>query len=250
MAEGSQRRGELEANLRRVNERIDAAMAACGRTGRPSLIVVTKFFPASDVRLLAELGVRDVGENRDQEASEKASSVGDRSLRWHFIGQLQSNKARSVVSYAHSVHSVDRMGLVDALQKAAQREAERGGAGEASEELRPRELLDCFVQVNLDPNAAPGRGGARPEEVQDLAAAIDAAPHLRIAGVMAVAPLGGVAREAFGRLADISAEVKARFPDAAAISAGMSGDLEEAVAAGATHLRIGSDVLGARPPVG
>lgn len=243
------RRAELEANLRRVNERIDDAVAACGRAKRPTLIVVTKFFPAQDVVLLSELGVRDIGENRDQEAAAKAEEVSDLAMRWHFIGQLQSNKVRSVTGYAHSVHSVDRSSLVNALEKAMMRRAEQSGSEGAESAGARRALLDCFVQVNLSADDS-GRGGAHPSDVLEVAARIHDAGHLRLAGVMAVAPLGGDPREAFDRLAGISADVVARYPDAGGISAGMSGDLEEAIAAGATHLRVGSDVLGARPPVG
>lgn len=245
----SGRRSELESNLRRVNDRIDSAMATCGRTDRPTLIVVTKFFPARDVLLLSELGVGDVGENRDQEAAAKAEEVSDPRLHWHFIGQLQTNKARSVAAYAHSVHSVDRASLVTALEKAMVRRAEHAGsAGEQAAGVHPN-VLNCYVQVNLSDDDA-GRGGARPCDVPDVAARIEDAAHLRLAGVMAVAPLGGDPREAFGRLAEISSDVVSRYPGATGISAGMSGDLEHAIAAGATHLRVGSDVLGARPPVG
>lgn len=230
------RRAQLEGNLARVRERISAACAAAGRADEPRLIVVTKFHPASDVRLLAGLGVTDVGENRDQEASAKAAELAGLPLTWHFIGQLQTNKAKNVVRYADAVHSVDRPALVSALGRAA------AAAG------RDRDLA-CLVQVNLDPDAAPGRGGALPVEVPALAELIDGTPGLAIAGVMAVAPLGADPAQAFARLAEVSAGMKARFPGAAMVSAGMSQDLEAAVAAGATHLRIGTDVLGARPTV-
>jgi pyridoxal phosphate enzyme (YggS family) len=250
MTDASGRRSELEANLRRVNDRIDDAMAACGRSDRPTLIVVTKFFPPSDVAFLSGLGVRDVGENRDQEAAAKAGQVSDPQMRWHFIGQLQTNKARSVVGYAHSVHSVDRIPLVSALEKSMARRAEHSGsAGQGATGVHTA-LLDCYVQVNLSLADGSGRGGAAPSDVLEVAASIDDAGHLRLAGVMAVAPLGEDPRAAFSRLADISADVVARYPEATGISAGMSGDLEQAIAAGATHLRVGSDVLGARPPVG
>ncbi|WP_299164988.1 YggS family pyridoxal phosphate-dependent enzyme [uncultured Arthrobacter sp.] len=242
------RLGVLEANLRQVNNRIDEAMAACGRRDRPTLIVVTKFFPPEDVMLLSRLGIRDVGENRDQEAAAKAEAVSSAELRWHFIGQLQTNKARSVVGYAHAVHSVDRTSLVSALEKAMRR-ANRPPAIESVGTVARSAVLDCFVQVNLSVEDR-GRGGARPSDVLEVAAAIHAADGLRLAGVMAVAPLDEDPREAFSRLTDISTDVVAQYPDARGISAGMSGDLEQAIAAGATHLRVGSDILGARPPVG
>lgn len=248
VGDAAQRRAELKGNLQLVNDRIDAAMAACGRSDRPTLIVVTKFFPSRDVALLRDLGVRDVGENRDQEAAAKAAEVADPQLRWHFIGQLQKNKARSVVGYAHAVHSVDRSPLVDALEKAMARRAEQAFPVGVQEGSADPGRLECFVQVNLTNDA--GRGGAQPSEVLDLAERISGARHLSLAGVMAVAPLNEDPRPAFSRLAGISAGVVERYPEATGISAGMSGDLEHAVAAGATHLRVGSDVLGARPPVG
>jgi pyridoxal phosphate enzyme (YggS family) len=230
------RRTEISANLARVRARISAACRAAGREDEPRLIVVTKFHPASDVRILADLGVQDVGENRDQEASGKAAELAGLGLRWHFIGQLQTNKAKSVVRYADAVHSVDRASLVDALARAV---AAQGRPGS----------LACLVQVNLDP-AAAGRGGAAPEDVRALAQLIDEAPGLELAGVMAVAPLGADPVEAFARLGAVSGRLQERFPGATMVSAGMSQDLEAAVAAGATHLRIGTDVLGQRPAVG
>jgi hypothetical protein len=240
------RRQELAERLEAVRERISAACAAAGRTDAPELIVVTKFFPAADVRLLAGLGVWDVGENRDQEAAAKAAETADLDLRWHFIGQLQSNKARSVLRYAAAVHSVDRSSVAEALAKAAGADAERrSGAG-----LPQRPALRCFIQVSLDPNArAGGRGGAAPSEVPEIAARLAGVQGLHLDGVMAVAPLGADPLPAFQRLAGISADLRADHPGASAISAGMSGDLEAAVQAGATHLRVGSDVLGPRPPV-
>ena len=236
MPEAGGRREELATRLAGVRERIRAACEAAGRADEPQLIVVTKFHPASDVRLLAALGVTDVGENRDQEASAKAAELADLGLRWHFIGQLQTNKAKSVAHYADAVHSVDRPQLVAALSKAV------AAAGREDQ-------LACLIQVNLDP-AASGRGGALPADVLELAARIDGAPGLRLAGVMAVAPLGADPAEAFAGLADIAARVRERFPAATMVSAGMSQDLEAVVAAGATHLRIGTDVLGPRPAVG
>jgi pyridoxal phosphate enzyme (YggS family) len=256
------RKDELADRLAQVRGRI--ARAAAGRPGAaPELIVVTKYFPASDVAALAELGVRDVGENRDQEAAAKAAELsGETSgqphaagLRWHFIGQLQTNKAKSVVRYAHAVHSVDRPQLVAALSKAMAAEQER----RRSADLPERADLLCLIQVDLDdraagarPAAAPGRGrgGAEPEQIGPLAGLIEQAPGLVLGGLMAVAPLGADPAEAFGRLAGYSAQLRQAHPGAAMVSAGMSQDLEAAVAAGATHLRVGSDVLGDRPALG
>ncbi|GAA1352432.1 YggS family pyridoxal phosphate-dependent enzyme [Arthrobacter koreensis] len=245
MSTTTDRAADLQRRLERVRHRI--AAAALGRT-EPELIVVTKYFPASDVALLAGLGVRDVGENKAQEAEAKAAGLAGSDLRWHFIGQLQTNKAKSVVRYASAVHSVDRPGLVAALGKAmAAENRRRTEAGEPE-----RAPLDCYLQLDLRAaeDLEPGRGGARPADMLELAAAVSADPGLSLAGLMAVAPLGGDPAEAFGRLQELSADLTARYPQAAGISAGMSQDLEAAVAHGATHLRIGSDVLGPRPAVG
>ncbi|MFK0008688.1 YggS family pyridoxal phosphate-dependent enzyme [Paenarthrobacter sp. NPDC090520] len=230
----------LARRLESVAQRIDAATAAAGRTDRPRLIVVTKFHPAADVRRLAALGVRDVGENRDQEASAKAAELTDLDLDWHFIGQLQSNKAKSVAKYASSVQSIDRIQLVSALEKAVAREREATGRAD----------LECFIQVSLEDDAGAHRGGARPSDVEAIAEAIGRSAGLRLAGLMAVAPLGAEPESAFERLAAVSAQLRVQHPDAAAISAGMSQDLESAIKFGATHLRIGSDILGSRPAVG
>lgn len=233
------RRAELAANLASVEERIERACAAAGR-GRDevTLIVVTKTYPASDVRLLAELGVRHVAENRDQEAAPKAEACSDLPLTWHFVGQLQTNKVRSVAGYADFVHSVDRLRLVKALAGAARRHGREPG---------------CLLQVGLEAGSADAgeRGGAAPDEVPALADAVAEAQGLRLEGVMAVAPLAGPyagkPREAFDRLREIATCLQAGHPAATMVSAGMSADLEEAVSAGATHVRVGSAVLGLRP---
>ncbi|RJL31231.1 YggS family pyridoxal phosphate-dependent enzyme [Bailinhaonella thermotolerans] len=230
------RRDELSRNLAALEDRVAAACAAAGRAREEvTVIAVTKTYPASDVRLLAGLGVTDVGENRDQEAAPKAAECADLPLTWHFVGQLQSNKARSVASYADVVHSVDRERLVGALSRAAVSAGRHGG----------RELR-CLVQVALDDD--PDRGGVRPEDALRLAGAIARAEGLALGGVMAVAPLGGDPGKAFGRLAEVARAVREEHPGARVISAGMSGDLEEAVAHGATHLRIGTALLGRRKP--
>jgi hypothetical protein len=232
----SDRRGEVAANLAAFQARLTAACAAANRdpTG-VTLIAVTKTFPASDVRLLAELGIEEVGENRDQEAGPKHAECADLRLRWHFIGHLQRNKAKSVASYADVVHSVDRAELVPALSRAAT--------------AADREL-SALVQVSLDPpEATEGRSGADPDVVADLAAAIAEAPGLRLGGVMAVAPLGRDPDPAFARLAEVAAAIQRAHPDATMVSAGMSGDVEAALRHGATHLRVGSALLGRRRAV-
>lgn len=227
------RRDELATNLAAVRARIEAAAVAAGRDpAEITLIAVTKTYPAADIALLAELGVADVGESRDQEAGGKAATLGDLPVRWHFVGQLQTNKARSVARYADVVHSVDRTGLVDALRRAARDRAVE---------------LDVLVQLNLDPEPDGDRGGVRPVDLPRLADEVAAAPGLRLRGVMVVAPPAVDPASVFARLAETAARLRVDHPHADWISAGMSADLEAAVAHGATHVRVGSGLLGARP---
>ncbi len=236
----ARRLAELAANLATVRARIEAACAAAGRPpAEVELIAVTKTFPASDIVALSRLGIVDIGENTDQEAGPKVAACALAGLepRWHFVGQLQVNKTGHVASYAHMVHSVDRLRLVEALGRRA---------------VAAGRVISCLVQVSLDStvrgSTGPHRGGAAPERVSELAAAIAAEPGLALAGVMAVPPLGEPARPAYARLRWIAAAVRAAFPQAAAISAGMSADLEPAIAEGATHVRIGTALLGGRRP--
>ncbi len=233
----TRRRDELSSGLRAVRNRIDIACDSVGRDpDSVTLVAVTKTFPASDIRLLAELGVTDVGENRDQEASAKHADCAHLPLRWHFVGQLQRNKVRSVAAYADVVHSVDRLSLVTALSTAA--------------EAASREVT-ALIQVNLDDSDDAGRGGVAPDLAADLADAVALAPGLRLGGLMAVAPLGGDVDAAFARLARTGERIRDRHRDATIVSAGMSGDLEQAIRHGATHMRIGTALLGHRaPPVG
>lgn len=227
------RRVQLTANLATVRERIATACAQANRApGDVRLVVVTKFFPASDLRLLADLGVSDVGENRHQEAEAKAVECADLPLIWHFIGGLQSNKAAAVTAYSHVVESIDRLKLVAPLNKGAH--------------ARSRSV-DCLLQVSLDPPGAENRAGADPSDLAALADLVEEAGSLELRGLMAVAPLGEDPAAAFARLVEIRREFVSGYPDATWLSAGMSGDLEHAVKAGATHVRIGSAVLGSRP---
>jgi pyridoxal phosphate enzyme (YggS family) len=232
------RTDELRANLADLRARLDAACAAAGRPPDDvTAVVVTKTWPVDDVRRLAELGVRDVGENRDQEAAPKAAATEGLGLRWHFVGALQTNKCRSVARYADTVHSVDRPRLVAALGAAAEE------AGRA---------VGVLVQVSLDPapDAGSGRAGVAPEDAVALAGLAASTAGLELRGVMGVAPLGGAPRPAFDLLAATAAEIRSAHPGATWVSAGMSGDLEDAVAAGATHVRVGTAVLGRRPVLG
>ena len=224
------RAAELAQRLEQLERRL---AAACDRAGRArsevELVAVTKFHPVEDVEVLRDLGVRAFGESRDQEARTKAARVPD--VRWHFVGRLQTNKAASVASYAAMVESCDRPSLVTALSAGAQR------AGRT---------LDVLVQASLD--ADPDRGGAPLDVLPELAAAVAGAPGLRLRGVMAVAPLGADPEDAFGRLAEAAAALRAQHPAATVLSAGMTGDLEQAVAAGSTSVRVGTALLGPRPP--
>ncbi|MEO8527787.1 MAG: YggS family pyridoxal phosphate-dependent enzyme [Pseudolysinimonas sp.] len=215
----------LADRLAAVDAEIADAVRAAGSLP-PTRIVVTKFQPASLVRELADLGVRDVGENRHQEAVAKVAEVDDPRLAWHFVGQLQSNKATAVRRYARTVHSVDRASLVDAL-------AADGGTD-----------LGVFLEIAL--SGEVGRGGVSPTESEALAERVLAAPGLTLLGVMGVAPLGEEPRAAFARLRAVSERIQTLSPTASAISAGMSGDFREAIDEGATHLRIGTAITGKR----
>jgi PLP dependent protein len=229
---GGARRTEIAARLNAVRTRIGAACHAAGRASdEVTLIAVTKTYPVSDIRLLCELGVPDIGENRDQEAAPKAAECASLGVpvTWHFVGQLQTNKVASVVSYAAVVHSVDRLRLVSALGSRA-RQAGR--------------VVSCLVQVSLDGD--PERGGAFGPQVAAVADAIAEQDGLVLGGVMAVAPLDTEPGVSFRELRRVADTVRSAHPDAVMISAGMSADLEQAIEAGATHVRVGTALLGGR----
>lgn len=237
----------LEENLRGVRERIAAAARAAGRDpASVALLAVSKTWPADDVRALAAAGQRDFGENRAQELIAKASELSGIPVRWHFIGQLQRNKAAAVARLGAVVHSVDRISLADVLDRAGR------------ESGRPVEVL---LQVDLGSEAGPvtargaaagggaSRGGVAPGGIPELADIVAAAPGLRLRGLMAVAPRGADPAPAFARLATLAARVRADHPEAVELSAGMSGDVEDAIAAGATIVRVGTALFGDRPLV-
>lgn len=232
----------LGARLADIDERIADAARSVGRApSEITRIVVTKFHPASLIERLHALGVRDVGENRQQDLTAKRAELPPLDgLRWHFIGQLQTKKARAVRAAADVVHSVDRDRVADALHAA--------GQDGAPLDIPPLDVppLDILVQINLTDD--PARGGAAPADAAHLAEHIaERCPSLRVRGVMAVAPLAEAPAAAFARLHDASAAVRRVVPDAGWISAGMSGDYVEAITAGATHLRIGTAITGPRP---
>lgn len=220
----------LHERLAEIDSRISARLVANRREPESlTRIVVSKFHSAAMVRELHALGVRDFGENRDQEASAKAIEVADLDLIWHFIGQLQSNKVKSVLEYADVVHSVDRESLLSALVK------------QTADRPVP---LDVFVQVNLTDD--PGRGGVNEAELPVFADQVAAAPGLNLLGLMAVASLDGEEERDFGRIARLSQTLVQEHPQASLISAGMSNDFELAIDYGATHLRIGTAITGNR----
>ena len=216
---------ELSANLDSIRARIGAAVQGSGRNpDEVTLIVVTKTFPASDVQILYDLGVRDFGENRDQEASVKSLELPD-DCRWHFQGQIQSNKLKSIAEWADVLHSIDDIAHARKLNSLV---AEK----------------DIFVQVSLD--NLPNRGGVLPNLLPDFLEEVSALANLNLRGLMAVAPLGEEPARAFSRLKELSDQVVRVHPKAHEISAGMSNDFEAAIAQGATHIRIGSQILGVR----
>jgi len=252
------RRIRLQENLNRTRQ---AIAAACADAGRPPesvrLVVVTKTFPAADAAVLAELGQADLGENRDQEAAPKAAELARLGLEpvWHFVGQLQRNKARSVASYAHWVHSVDRVSLAEAIDKALNDTALDGPAsgdgvpasGDGVAATAHGRTVNALIQVSLDGDVS--RGGAPISGLEALAERIAGTRSLHLKGVMAVAPLGWEPAKAFALLNECSEAVRRVDSGATEVSAGMSGDFAAAIGAGATMVRLGRNVLGEREPM-
>jgi pyridoxal phosphate enzyme (YggS family) len=218
------RRSEITSNLQVVRDEISKAVASTGRSlDEITLIAVTKTFPASDVEILRDLGVTHFGENRDADAAPKASTVAG---TWHFQGQIQSNKLKSITTWANVIHSLDEIRHFEVIEKSAPHP------------------LDIFCQVSLD--GSEGRGGVSEQKLYELAQAIEKSATHRLQGLMAVAPLGVDPADAFSKLSAIHKAFMADFPKANKLSAGMSGDYKEAIAYGATHIRIGSSILGSR----
>jgi len=216
---------EIASNLNGVHEQIKNAAHSSGRKlDEITLIAVTKTFPASDVHILASLDIHHYGENRDSEGAPKAAAVPG---TWHFQGQIQSNKLKSIASWANVIHSLDELRHIQALDKVA------------------IHRIGVFLQVSLD--GAEGRGGALASDLSSLADAVLASVHLDLMGLMAVAPLDVPSDQAFEKLAAIQASFKSSYPQAIHLSAGMSNDFESAITHGATHIRVGSSILGSRP---
>jgi pyridoxal phosphate enzyme (YggS family) len=230
----------LAERLATVRAGIAEAASVAGRTEDTiTTVVVTKFQPVSLIEELAALGVRDVGENRHQEAEAKAAELSALGLTWHFVGQVQGKKARQVRRYARVIHSVDRESLVTAL------DAPDPAGQDAAASVASTPVIDCFVQVNLTDDAA--RGGVSPAGLEPLIEQVLRSSRLNLLGLMAVAPLGTEPRKAFAGVRELSERVRRIAPSATSLSMGMSQDYREAVAEGATHLRIGSAITGNRP---
>jgi hypothetical protein len=222
---------EISANLEKVKEQIKLAAASANRLSDDiTLVAVTKTFPVSDIEILYSLGIRDFGENRDQEASAKVELL-PKDVRWHFQGQIQSNKLKSITSWASFIHSVDQL-------RYAQMISDYSAGNE-----KP-----IFMQVSLD-KPPQSRSGVNPSELLELAGAISELPGIRLQGLMAVAPVNSPAEQAFAELEDIRSDFLSTFPDAKSLSIGMSGDYQIAIKYGATHIRIGSSILGIRSPI-
>lgn len=237
--QSSNRHEQLRAGLTDVTERVERACASAGRVpDEVTILPITKFFPASDVAILADLGCTAVGENKVQEAERKIAELGERgrSLDWHMVGRLQRNKAAAVGRWAAAVHSVDNHRLLDPLARGARE------ALDADDWAAPVRVL---LQVSLDGD--PHRGGVDPPDMPELADAVARLPELRLAGVMAVAPLDSDADEAFDRLRQVHEQLMVDHPEARERSAGMTGDLEAAIRHGSTCVRVGTAILGKRP---
>ena len=240
----SARERELADALVAARARVEHAAQAAGRNpGEIELLPITKFFPAGDVLILRRLGCLEFGESREQEASNKSAEVGavlgNELIRWHMVGQIQRNKARSIAGWAYAVHSVDSAKVIAALDRAA---------GEALSEGRRAEPLRVYLQLSLDGDES--RGGVDigcPDSVDELCAAVAAADGLAFVGLMAVPPLDADPDEAFARLEQEKERVQKAYEQPLGLSAGMSSDLEIAVKHGSTCVRVGTALLGQRP---
>jgi pyridoxal phosphate enzyme (YggS family) len=225
------RKDQILSNLESVKEKISAAAQEAGRApSEITLIAVTKTFPVSDLEILYELGVRNFGENRDQEAAPKVSAL-PADITWHFQGGIQSNKLKSISNWASVIHSVDKFKYAQMISQFS--------VGKTKE---------IFIQVSLD-TLPQSREGVDPADLMQLAEQIMSLPNLEVKGLMAVAPLDQPTEQAFVRLQQIQQKFIQLYPAASSLSSGMSGDYELAISLGATHVRIGSSILGNRSPI-
>jgi pyridoxal phosphate enzyme (YggS family) len=224
----SDRKAELSESLADVRARIlDATAKASRRLEEVTLIAVTKTYPANDVEILHELGVSNFGENRNAEGQEKSALV---SAHWHYQGQIQSNKIAAISSWAQTVHSLDDLSHVAKFDRAV---------GEI-----PDKRLNIFIQISLDGDST--RAGVRGDELIAMGQAISSAKNLDLIGLMVVPPVQAEPEKAFSEVAELAQRFRQEFPKAQSLSAGMSGDFEIAIAHGATHIRVGSQILGPR----
>jgi pyridoxal phosphate enzyme (YggS family) len=212
------RASELETNLRSVEEEVAAYS--------PTLIVVTKTYPIEDVEILHGLGVRNFGENRSSEGLEKSAKV---EALWHYQGEIQSKKIREIISWASCIHSLDNEGHLEKIARFL-RESQQS--------------RDLFIQLSLDGD--PDRGGLKEAEVFALAEKISEIKEINLLGIMSVPPVNFEAGAAFSEISAIHQRFIAHFPQSTSLSAGMSGDYMIALEHGATHIRVGSKILGAR----
>ena len=225
------RKDQILSNLELVKEKISAAAQAAGRAPNEiTLIAVTKTFPVSDLEILHELGVRNFGENRDQEAAPKVSAL-PADITWHFQGGIQSNKLKSISNWASVIHSVDKFKYAQMISQ-----------------FSVGKIKEIFIQVSLD-SPPQSREGVDPADLMQLAEQIMSLPNLQVKGLMAVAPLDQPTEQAFVRLQQIQQKFIQLYPAASSLSSGMSGDYELAISLGATHVRIGSSILGNRSPI-
>jgi len=243
-AVASARERELAEALTAVRSRIARAAEAADRNPNEiELLPITKFFPASDILILRRLGCLEFGESREQEASDKSAEVravlGAEPIRWHMVGRIQRNKARSIAGWAYAAHSVDSPKLIAALDRAAT---------EALDQGRRAERLRVYLQLSLDGDES--RGGVdigRPDAVDELCAEVAAAGGLELVGLMAMPPLDADPDAAFTRLQEERERVQKAYGQPLGLSAGMSGDLESAVKHGSTCVRVGTALMGQRP---
>ncbi|MFM8965509.1 MAG: YggS family pyridoxal phosphate-dependent enzyme [Actinomycetota bacterium] len=216
------RKEEISSSLNRIGSDIPSSA---------TLIVVTKTFPVSDVEILYELGERNFGENRDEEGSEKSEALPPDAI-WHFQGNLQSNKIRSLVGWADFIHSLDNQSHAKKINEAA------SSLGKSQK---------VFLQVNLDSGTGnENRSGIDPNNFEEFSEFLISLNNLELVGVMGVAPLGKDPAPGFELLYELSLRLRTKKSSASFISAGMSGDYPIALRFGATHIRIGSSILGSR----
>ena len=217
----------ISESLAQVKKKIStAALGASRSVDEITLIAVTKTYPISDVEILHSLGERNFGENRSEEGAEKSAQV---SGTWHYQGQVQSRKLREIAGWATYIHSIDSP---DHALKLSRICAELG------------KDISIFLQLSLD--GAPDRGGVIDTDIFALAEKVAELPNIKLAGLMCVPPVTYEHQRAFSEIAQIHQRFISSFSEAKSLSAGMSSDFEVAIAHGATHLRIGSQILGSR----